>query len=367
MTIVSCREGKPKEQQEASINGTSNNITLTEAQATNSGIVIGNPQELELSSSIRLQGEVRVPPQSRVSITFPLGGYVRKTEIMPGAHVRKGQVLATVEDMEYIQLQQAYLTAKEKYIVTALEFERQKQLNAVKASSDKLFEQIRADKETQRIVMMALGQKLQLLGINPKQLTPQRINKSLAVVSPVNGLVSKVNVNVGMYIAATETMFELVNMEDVVLTFTAFEKDVAHLKTGQHLEVFSNSNPNTRYDAKIVYINNSLNNDRAAEIIARPQKHDAALLPGLFINADVEVTKEKQLAVPVGAIVEWKGKHYIFEQQGKNSFRMVKVTTGTTAHEFQHISSANINTSSKVVTVNAYTLLMKAMAGGEEE
>ncbi|PZR07353.1 MAG: efflux transporter periplasmic adaptor subunit, partial [Flavobacterium psychrophilum] len=314
LALASCGKKEETENKaEAGQTASPSVVSLTTSQAKNAGIVVGLPEEKELKGTVQLQGEVTVPPQSLVNVTFPLGGYIQKTNVLPGMHVKKGQVLAVIEDMQYIQLQRDYLTAKEQFNVADMEYTRQKELNAKKASSDKLFEQINAERETQRIAMASLRQKLELLGVNVSRLTSATINKSISIVSPVSGLVSKVNVNVGKYIAPTEMLFELTDMNDVVLTFNVFEKDVQLLKTGQQVEVYSNDNPDKKFRAKIQFINHSLNADRAAVVIAKLDRYDTTFIPGLFINADVSVTNKKSLAVPEEAVTQWQGKRYVFE------------------------------------------------------
>lgn len=366
IVLASCGK-KEEEVKKESITPTANVVELTAEQVKNAGIETGSPQEKELSGTIQLQGSVTVPPQSRVDVTFPLGGYIRKTNIMSGMHVQKGQILAVIEDMQYIQLQQDYLTARELFRLSELEYSRQKELNTKKASSDKLYEQVAAERETQRITMTSLAQKLALLGVNPDKLTTATISKSINIVSPVNGLVSKVNVNVGKFVPATEMLFELINIQDIVLTFNAFEKDVPYLKTGQIVEAYPNDRGDKKISAKIMYINHSLNGDRAAEVICKLDRYDSALLPGLFVNADINVTNKKSLTVPEAAVTAWQGKSYVFEYKKNGSYEMIPVQKGILQNGMQQVSSDKLSATSKLVIKGAYSLLMKAMNGGEEE
>lgn len=368
LALLSCGKKEATDNTPGAVQTASPNVVnLTAEQAKNAGIVVGLPQEKELSGTIQLQGEVTVPPQSLVNVTFPLGGYIKKTGVLPGMHVKKGQVLAVIEDMQYIQLQQDYLTAKEQFNVADMEYNRQKELNAKKASSDKLFEQINAERETQRIAMASLRQKLELLGVNTAKLTPAAISKSISIISPVSGLVSKVNINVGKYIAPTEMLFELTNMNDVVLTFNVFEKDVQHLKPGQELDVYSNNNQDTKFRARVQFINHSLNADRAAVVIAKLDRYDTVFIPGLFVNADVRVTNKKSLSVPEDAVTEWQGKSYVFIQKSAGSYEMIPVTVGITQDGELQVSSEKLSATTKVVIKNAYSLLMKARNSMEED
>ncbi|RXM44532.1 efflux RND transporter periplasmic adaptor subunit [Flavobacterium sp. YO64] len=363
--LVSCHSDK-KNQEKETVQKQENTIQLSNEQIKNAGLVVGNPEERTVKGILQLQGTVTVPPKSVVSVSIPLGGYIKKTDLMAGMHVRKGQLLAIVEDMQYIQLQQDYLTAKEKFQLAKSEYDRQKELNAKKASSDKLYEQTATEMQTQRIYMASLAQKLSLLGINVKTLSASNISKTVSIVSPINGVVSKINVNVGKYIGPTDMLFELMEMSDVVLVMNAFEKDVHLLSTGQTVSAFTNANPSKRFPAKIAYINRSLNDDRAAEVICKVNQYDNALIPGLFINAEAEFENEKAITVPEDAVVRWQGKFFVFALSGNNQYKMAAVEPGTTTDGFRQIKSSAIDKSSKIVIKNAYTLLMTFMNGGDE-
>lgn len=363
--MISCN-GDKKEPQTKTEAKQENSIQLTPEQVKNARLVVGNPEQRTVKGILELQGTVTVPPKSVVSVSIPLGGYIRKTDLMAGMHVRKGQLLAVVEDMQYIQLQQDYLTAKEKFQLAKSEYDRQKELNAKKASSDKLYEQTATEMQTQRIYMASLAQKLALLNINVKTLTASNISKTVSITSPINGLVSKVNVNVGKYIAPTDMLFELMETSDIVLVMNAFEKDINLLSVGQTVTAFTNAKPSKKYQAKIAYINQSLNDDRAAEVICKVNQYDSSLIPGLFINAEAEFDNEKAITVPEDAVVRWQGKFFVFALAGNNQYKMVGVEPGTVSDGYRQIKSSSINGSSKIVTKNAYTLLMTFMNGGDQ-
>lgn len=363
--LASCKGDKQEQQSKKEIQE-EETIQLSPEQVKNAGLIVGNPEERNVKGILQLQGTVTVPPKSVVTVSIPLGGYIKKTDLMAGMHVKKGQLLAVLEDMQYIQLQQDYLTAKEKFQLAKSEYDRQKELNAKKASSDKLFEQTATEMQTQRIYMSSLAQKLALLNINVKKLTASNISKTVAIVSPINGLVSKVNVNVGKYIAPTDMLFELMDRSDIVLVMNAFEKDIHLLSTGQTVTAFSNANPKKRYSAKISYINQSLNDDHAAEVICKVNTYDSSLIPGLFMNAEAEFENEKAITVPEDAVVRWQGKFFVFAAAGNNRYKMVAIEPGTTSEGYRQIKSSLINASSKIVTKNAYTLLMTFMNGGDE-
>lgn len=365
--LASCSHKKTEQENNEQAETDTSLVKLTPLQIKNADIQVGTPVITQASGILKLQGSIDVPPQSTVSVSFPLGGYLKRTDLLPGVHVRKGQVLGVLEDMQYIQLQQDYLSAKEKEIFAETEYRRQSELNASKASSDKVLQQARTEMETQRITMRSLAQKLELIGINPRHLSSTSISKSVNILSPIDGFVSKVNVNIGKYTSPTDVLFELVNPKDIHLALNVFEKDVNQLSIGQRVITYTTAHPEVKYEAEIILISKNLNEDRMANVHCHFEKFDASLLPGMFMNADVKINNQTALAVAEQAVVKWQNKYYVFTDQGQNTFRMVPVTIGNLNDGQQQITAQSITANTKLVTHNAYALLMKMKNNAEEE
>lgn len=344
-------------------------VILTDEQFKNAGIVTAAPELRSMSSLIKLNGSIDVPPQNMVSISFPLGGYLKSTKLLPGMHVSKGEVLAVLEDVQFIQLQQDYLITQSKLELLELEFIRQKELNASKAGSDKVFQQARSELEGQRILLKSYSEKLRLIGINPDKLNSGTISRSVNLYSPINGFVSKVNVNIGKYTSPTDVLFELVNPEDIHLNLSVFEKDVSKLQIGQKVIAYNNENPDIKHAADIILISKNLDENRAAEVHCHFDDYDKTLLPGMYMSAEVEIKAHNALTVPLEAIVKWENESYVFVENGKNTFEMLKVLSGVEERGFIEILPAkdSFPKNMKVVTANAYVLLMQMKNTGEEE
>jgi cobalt-zinc-cadmium efflux system membrane fusion protein len=224
-TVISCGS---KNETPASADSThvENSVTLSAAQLKNSEIVLGKIEQKSISSVLKVNGRIDVPPQNIISVSVPMGGYLKYTKLLPGMHLSKGEVIAIMEDQQYIQLQQDFLTAKARLIFTANEYNRQKELNQSKASSDKVFQQTEVDYTTEKINVKSLAERLKLIGINPDKLDENTISKSINIYSPIDGYVSKVNVNIGKFTQPSEVLFELINPADIHLALTIFEKDL---------------------------------------------------------------------------------------------------------------------------------------------
>lgn len=351
-----------KDQQEETVTAatTADTLVLTNEQLKNASLAVGQMQELEIASLMKVNGKIDVPPQNMVSISVPLGGYLKTSKLLPGMHVNKGEVVAVMEDQQYIQLQQDYLTAKVKLVMFDKEFIRQKELNASQASSDKMLQQAESEYKTQKILVSALAQKLQLVGINPSTLNENNISKSVNIHSPIDGYVTKVNVNIGKYISPTEIMFELVNPTDIHLALKIFEKDLDKLFIGQGLVAFTNNNPQKKYDCEVLLIGKDINPEGFTDVHCHFETYDKLLIPGTYMNAEIKVRNRKANVLPVDGIVRFEGKQYVFKAIDKQQFIMTEVRLGDTENGMTEIllPEKDILDKSNYVTKGAYTLLM---------
>lgn len=358
LLLTACGNNKKEAPAEETV--TTNSVTLSKEQLANAGISTGIAEQRAISSVIKVSGKIDVPPQNMVSVNFPLGGYLKSTKLLSGMHVRKGEVIATMEDQAYIQLQQDYLTARARQQYLENEYQRQRELNQSKASSDKVFQQAEAEYKSNKITISSLGQKLQLIGINPDRLHEGSISRSVNIYSPIDGFVSKVNVNIGKYVNPADVLFELVNPQDIHLALTVFEKDISKLAIGQKLVAYTN-NSDKKYPCEIILIGQDVSPERNIEVHCHFEQYDKTLVPGMYMNADIETHNRQWPVVPEDAVVNYEGKQYIFAAYSGNRYELKEVTTGDTENGFIALTSAkgiDLRTQ-PVVMSHAYTLLMK--------
>lgn len=365
LLFTSCSGNKTKEQK-ADTKADENVVSLTDIQLKNAGIQTGKLEEKSISSVLKVNGKIDVPPQNMISISVPLGGYLKTTKLLPGMHISKGEILAVMEDQQYIQLQQDYLTAKAQFSFNESEYNRQKELNESKVTSDKVFEQTKAAYQTQNILIKSLEEKLKLIGVNPNKIAVNNISRSINIYSPINGFVSSVNVNIGKYVNPADVLFELINPTDIHLALTIFEKDVDKLFIGQKLIAYTNSQPDKKYLCEIILISKNFSNERIVEIHCHFVQYHKTLLPGMFMNADIEIKNNKTKALPDDAIVRFKNKQYAFITKGNNLFEMVEVKTGSNENGFTEISIDEKLAKETFVLKGAYNLLMKMKNTADE-
>ena len=360
MLASSSCGGRTAEPESVDHPGEENIVSLTEEQIKTAGIVTGAIEQRDLSTAIRLNGRIDVPPQNLVSVSAPLGGYLMSTEILPGTPVKRGQIIAMMEDQQYIQLQQDYLSSRIRLNLLEREYQRQKVLNSEKASSDKIWEQADAEYRNEQVRFTALNEKLRLVGIDPNNLSETRISRVIPIRSPIDGFVSKVNVNIGKYVMPTDVMFELINSDDIHLALKVFERDLEKIYVGQSVIAYTNNDSDRKYMCKVVLIGRDLSADRNAEVHCHFESYDKRLVPGTYMNADVLVKTIRASVLPSDALVLYDGHQYVFKVAGGRRFEIMEVGSGESEGNFTEVKMpANGNLPGTLfVTQGAYSLLM---------
>ncbi|MEY3687535.1 MAG: hypothetical protein RIR84_376, partial [Bacteroidota bacterium] len=221
--IAACGGAKQENVESGEISQ-GNEIILNADQQKMLALQLGNAQTVMMSAALDIQGKIDLPPQNIISVNFPLGGYLRSTKLIPGMRVQKGEVIAIMEDQAIVQLQQDYLSAKAKSSLASLEFERQRNLADANAGTSKNYQQAEAEFRMQQVLVKGLAEKLKLIGMDPALLNESNITGQVQLRSTINGYVSKVNVNTGKYVQPAETMFELIDPDDIHVALTIFEK-----------------------------------------------------------------------------------------------------------------------------------------------
>lgn len=374
--LIACSGGKKKESEETVVTPkdsiSADKVTLTTDQYNIAEIKLGKVQMRNLSSVIKVNGVIDVPPQNVVSISAPLGGYVKSSGLLPGQAVRKGQIVAVIENSAFIDIQQDYLESTSRMVFLGQELKRQQELRKEDINSAKSLQQVSSEYNMMKAKINALQQKLSLIGIGTKALQAGKIVKTSNLYSPINGFVTASNVNRGKYVQPSDVLFELANKIDMHLALEVFEKDIRKINPGQPIRFSLASETDYNRTAKVFLIGKSTKEGTIPVHCHLDVSNDAALLPGMYVKALIATTTENVPALPVEAIIQSDAKDYIFVQldstQSKVHFKMIPVIKGIEQEGFvavtfpQIFNPANI----QIVIKGAYALL-SAMKNVEKE
>jgi len=343
-------------------------VELTPEQVKIINLKLGKIEMKDLSGAIKVNGMLDVPPQNLVSISAPMGGFVKSTELLQGMKVNKGQAIVVMQHPDYIQMQQDFLETKSQLEYLELEYNRQQELSKDNVNSQKTLQQAKSQYESMLAKNAGLKSKLMMLGINGEKLTSQTMQNSITITSPISGYVTHVNVNIGMYVNPTDVMFKIVDTEHLHAELTVFEKDVPKIKLGQKVR-FTLANETDERTATVYLIGREISSDRTVRIHCHLDKEDLDLLPGMYLKAYVEAGTQRLSALPNQAIVNFEGKDYVFvAEKEANHFKMLEVTKGISEFGYTEVvTKEGLNNESLIVINGAYDILAKIKNSEEGE
>ncbi|MEA4983035.1 MAG: efflux RND transporter periplasmic adaptor subunit [Paludibacter sp.] len=375
VALTSCNGGKKQNVETKETEVIPEDIVeLREDQVKLANIEMGAIELRSMSGTLKVNGTVSVAPQNLATVSMPMGGFVKSTNLMPGNAVRKGQTLAIIENQEFIDIQQNYLEAKNRCELAKTEYDRQKELFKSDVSSQKNMQQVTSNYNSLKVQVKALEQKLSLVGINPFKLNEDNISRSVALVSPITGYIKAVNVSIGKSVSASDVLFEIVNSEKLFLELTLFEKDADKVSNGEKIRFYIN-NETEQHEAVVYQTGKSINNDKTYKVYANVVGHCKNMLPGMYVNAHIQAKSGQATSVPSASIVSFDDKDYVFVfekskvESGKpfTEYRMVQVQKGVTDDGFTEIvlpEGFNFK-EAKVVVKGAYNLLSAKKNAGE--
>ena len=354
-----------------------NQVELTDAQLAQTNIVIGKVDKRKIGHEITVNGMIDVPPQGNISVTVPYGGFLKYTEMLPGSRIKKGQVIARVENPEFIEFQREYLEALANNDYLKADFERQQTLNDENVTSTKVFQKAKSMYLTNQANIKSLESKLRLIGLSPSSVKNGNLSTVVNVYSPINGVVRDVYINTGKYFNPQDVIMDITDATDLHVELKVYEDDIPLIRNGQRIRFRLANAPEEWMEAEVFLIGSNVRDDRSITIHGHLKKKNEDLLPGMFVNAAIEVEAQERYAVQEEAIVRFEAKQYIFKSLGKrkegensmNDFEMLEITKGNEEEgfvAFDFVDETQDITSMEIVLKDSFTLLAKAKNSEEE-
>ena len=351
----------------------STDLSLSKAQMETVGITIGPIVQRNLNTVIKTSGQLAVPPQNKADVSVLSGGMIRTINVLEGQQVKKGQVLATIENQELIKTQQDYLAAKSNFGYVQAEYQRQQQLKAAGAGTGKFFQAAEANYQTERARISGYESQLRQLGINPLKIAGGNILSRFPMLAPISGTVGQISANTGAFVQPGTSIMEVVDNSKIHCDLIVFEKDLMKVKIGQPVNFQLTNQENQQIKGTINGINKSFENESKGVIVHAVINNTAKqnLIPGMYVTALISIGNQLLPAVPIEAVVHSDSKDYIFiTDQTKGDtvhFRKAEVKTGVSELGYIQISPLEkLPENVQLATKGAFYLQSKS-AGGTEE
>lgn len=290
-----------------------NVAVLTDEQMKTVGVEIGSIEQKQLSKTLKANGALRVPNSNKANATSLFGGVIKSLNVEIGDFVRKGQVIATISNPQFIQLQEEYLSINSRIEFAEQELVRQRELNEGNVGAKKNLQSATTELNTLSTREASLQQQIQMMGINPASLSNASLKSSLVVTSPISGTVSNVFAKIGSYVDVSSPIAEIIENTALHLDLQVYEKDIPLIKIGQKIDFVVTNNPNKTCSAEVYRIGSSFSGEgKTIAVHSRITGDKTGLIDGMNITGMVSLDDVLSTAVPNDAIVNADGKYYIF-------------------------------------------------------
>lgn len=357
--LTACKEQQPEDIVAQATDA--NLITVSKAQFENNNMRLGRIEEMTFSVEIPVTGMIDVPPQNRAIVNAIMGGYIKKTPLLVGNKVKKGDFLVSLENAAFLKLQQNYLEIKSQLGFLEMEYQRQKQLFEENITSQKNYLKAESDFNTARATLNGLRKQLEMLNFSVVQIENGQLSSVTNIYAPISGMISKMNVAMGSFVADATPILEIVDTEHIHLELNVFEKDILKVKQGQTIQFKIPEASEEVFEADVYLVGASIESNRTIKVHGH-LKNEAGhnFLPGMFVEAFIETDSKPAGALPESAVVASEDAFYVLELMRETAtgyeFKKTAVTTGSTKDSYTEIIT-NLPANGRYLLVGAFELL----------
>jgi cobalt-zinc-cadmium efflux system membrane fusion protein len=321
LTLMNCGDNTSNDEEAAAENEAtaSNTMQITQSQFNMNKMELGGLENKEFSTVVSVNGMIDVPPENRAVVSATMGGYIKTTPLLVGDVVKKGQVLVTLENPDFVKLQQEYMEVHEQLNYLKSEYDRHVSMKSENIISQKNFLKVESEYKTAVATHKGLEKQLSLLNISPAQTRQGNISSVVNIYAPISGSITQVNVTKGSYVSPATAIVEIIDTDHIHLELSVFEKDILKVKKGQKINFSIPETSNETYHAEVYLVGTSISAKRTIKVHAHLDEDSPTnFLTGMFVNADVVVESAFAKALPSNAVVEVDGKYYVVVLDAKN-------------------------------------------------
>jgi cobalt-zinc-cadmium efflux system membrane fusion protein len=302
LVIASCNRTPGNEAVKKSVETQTDSMSVTKSELTSEDYELGKLTKINFGESIRVNGMIDVPAQNKSVISHFMGGYIDQTPLILGDKVSKGQFLVSIQNPEFIKMQQEYLQQSEQLVFLKAEYDRKKQLFEEKITSKKKY--LLAQSTYKSLLAQHVGLKkiLQLLHINPEEIDVQNPVSKVTIYSPIEGYVTKVNANHGSHVSANDAILEIVNTDHIHLELNVFEKDVMKVKKGQKIKFQIPESSTQVFDANVHLVGSIVDETSRRVKVHAHVASQHKFIVGMYVNATIHLANDLAYALPKRAI-----------------------------------------------------------------
>ncbi len=308
------------------------------------GVRTAKVEKRRLSHTIRAVGKVMYDERQLSVVNTKINGWVERLYVKAtGDPIRKGQSLLSLYSPELVSTQQEYLLAlKNRKNLEKSPFPD------LKEGAERLVE---ASRHRLRYWDIPAGQIEALENTGT-------ISKTLTLMSPVHGIVTKRLVTEGQYVNAGMPLLEVADLSTVWVEADIYEYELPWVKVGQHAQMTLQYLPGETFHGKIHYIYPYLSGaTRTAKVRLAFANPKLKLKPDMFAQVEIaSPLSEPAVAVPAEAILDTGEKQHVFVALGQGRFEPREVKVGRFGDDRYREILAGLKPGEEVVTSAQFLL-----------
>lgn len=240
----------------------------------------------DVANSPTFNGIIMVSPQQKATLSLTMGGKIHSLSVMPGQYVKKDQVVATIDNPDFIELQHTYLEAMAQVDYLEQEYKRQNSLGDIDVASKKKVQLAKSEYLAMKSHLEAAMARLKTLGVSLDKVMKDGIMTYLPVTAPFTGYATNINVNVGTYLDPGQPVCDIINKSKPLVQLTVYEKDLSLMREGRKMLFRVNGMGNTNFEAEIVAIDQSIDSkDYSIKVYAQVKSEREEFRPGMYVRA----------------------------------------------------------------------------------
>jgi len=368
LVLVACGNSEKTTELVPETETHNDDITITKAQFEGENMAFGTLAEYDFNNTVKVNGMIDVPPHNKSSVSTFSGGYITKTPLLIGDNVKKGQLLVTLENPEFVEIQQNYLEVSEQLNYLQSEYNRQKTLFEEKITSEKNYLKAESAYKSNRAHYNGLRKKLQMLNINPSSVEQGRISSTINLYAPISGHVTKVNISNGTYVSPSDVIMEIVDIDHIHLELSVFEKDIMQIKKDQKILFKIPEASDKTFEAEVHLVGTTINEQtRRVKVHGHVDNDKENFIVGMFVDADIIINSIKSIGLPKEAIIEVGNDFYVLvlEEAHGDEFHLekVKLELGKQTENTVEILNASL-LKDKQILVKGNSMLLNESTGG---
>lgn len=241
-------------------------IKISKAQFDQNNMALGVIENKPIPIKISVNGMIDVPPENKAVVNSTIGGYIKTTPLLEGDIVKKGQSLVTLENPEFITMQQDYMEIKEQLNYLKAEFDRQKTMMEENITSQKNYLKAESTYKTAMAKYNGLKKQLIMLNISPTHVEKGNISSIVTLYAPISGSISKVNVTRGTYVSPASSILEIIDNSHIHLELSVFEKDIMNVKKGQNITFKIPEASEETYQGEVHLVGTTIGENRTIKV-----------------------------------------------------------------------------------------------------